>query len=153
MRQHRAVFVIYESCTGATLIQEIPDTDRKSRIDSNRDISIERIKAGVTVVFVAVDDNLFLGWIHDPVFPDAGLGVDHVLQTVVHLPAGRGDNLKNEVRSSRASAVGQLIRVADHGNVGFHPVLIIGVEVDGEGNRVNFAGSVVIGDILIKESS
>ena len=95
----------------------------------------------------------FLGRIHDPVFPDAGLGIDRVLQAIVHFAAGRGDNLKNEVRSSGASAVGQLIRIADHGNVGFHPVLIIGVEVDGEGSRVYLAGSVVIGDILIKESS
>ena len=67
-------FAIYGSCTGATLIQEIPDPDRKSRIDSNRDISIERIKAGVTVVFVAVDDNLFLCRIYDPVFTDTYSG-------------------------------------------------------------------------------
>ena len=67
-------FAIYGSCTDATLIQEIPDPDRKSRIDSNRDISIERIKAGVTVVFVAVDDNLFLCRIYDPVFTDTYSG-------------------------------------------------------------------------------
>ena len=146
-------FAIYGSCTGATLIQEIPDPDRKSRIDSNRDISIERIKAGVTVVFVAVDDNLFLGWIYDPVFPDTGLGIDHVLQAVVHFAAGRGDNLENEIWGSGASAVGQLIWIADHRDIRFHPVLVIGIEIDGEGGRVYLAGSVVIGDMLIKESS
>ena len=95
----------------------------------------------------------FLGRIHDPVFPDAGLGIDRVLQAIVHFAAGRRDDLENKVRSSGASAVGQLIWIADHGNIWFHPVFIIGVEVDGEGGRLNFARSVVIGDILIKESS
>ena len=141
-------FAIYGSCTDATLIQEIPDPDRKSRIDSNRDISIERIKAGVTVVFVAVDDNLFLCRIYDPVFTDTGLGVDHVLQAVVHLTAGRRDNLENEIRGSGASAVGELIRVADHGEIRFHPVLITGVKIDSEGSWIYTTWTAVITDVF-----
>ena len=94
----------------------------------------------------------FLGRIHDPVFPDAGLGIDRVLQAIVHFAAGRRDDLENKVRSSGASAVGQLIWIADYRDIRFHPVLVIGIEIDGEGGRVYLAGSVVISNVLIKES-
>ena len=75
---------------------------------------------------VLVDDNLFLCRIYDPVFTDTGLRVNHVLQTIVHLTAGRRDNLENEIWGSGASAVGQLIRIADLKRLNFI--------VDGEAN-------------------
>ena len=44
--------------------------DRQSRIDSDRDIRIERVKGWIAVTVIIVNHNFFFRWVYNPVFPD-----------------------------------------------------------------------------------
>lgn len=79
--------------------------------------------------------------IHNPVFADTRLRINAVFYPVVQFAARWGYNLEDEVRSSGASPISKLIRVADNRNIWFYPVFIICVKVDSEWGGVYFAVS------------
>ncbi len=57
---------------------------------------------------------------NDPVLPYPVLLVELELLHLVPGGTAPGDNLYNQVRGADASCIIQLLRVADHGNIGLH---------------------------------
>ena len=91
-----------------------------------------------------VNSNTLFRRIHNPVFADTRLRINAVFYPVVHFATGRRYNFYNQVRSSGASPISKLIRVADNRNIWLYPVFIIGVKVDSEWGRIYLAVAMVL---------
>ena len=135
------------------LFQQISDVDGQLREDAYRDIICKWKNRGRCIFFVPVHGGALLGRIDDPVFPDTGPGVQSVLGGIIHPAAGRGDDFDHQIRSSIASAVVQLGLVADYGDIWFHPVFVLRVQIDGEGGRIYLTCAVMVADILSQNES
>ena len=108
------------------------------------DISIERIKAGVTVVFVAVDDNLFLGWIYDPVFPDTSALIFRNFFYVIEAAAGRRYDLDTKVWRTINTFFDKPVELADYGNIRLDHCAVVTVELHIKRGRKDFTCTFVI---------
>ena len=92
-------------------------------------------------MLIHIDNGYFFIRIDDPVFPNAGLRIQGVFQTIVQLAAGGRDYLNHHVRSPQTAAFSQFGRVADNRKIRFHPVFILRIQIDGKGGGNDFAGT------------
>jgi len=124
------------------VFQKAADKDLQIRIQSGADRAVEREDDRSGVFGVTVYGSTFLLWIHDPVFLDPGLRIQSVLCGIIHPTTGRRDNFNDPVRSTETAMVMELVPVADYGDIRFHPIFIIGIQVHGErGHKQPLEGS------------
>ena len=131
------------------VFQKAADKDLQIRIQSDADRAVEREDDRSGVFGVTVYGSTFLLWIHDSVFLDSGLRIQSVLCGIIHPTTGRIDNFNDPVRSTETAMVMELVPVADYGDIRFHPIFIIGIQVHGERGHKQLAVSSMREDIFL----
>lgn len=60
---------------------------------------------------------------------------------IIHPPAAGGYNLDDKIRSTGASTVCQLVRIADDRKIRLYPVFVLTVQIDSKGGGIDLAVS------------
>lgn len=113
-------------------------------VDAHLYLIIKLINHRSSIILKAIYGSPFFGGIDYPIFSDTGIGIECHLDIIVQSSAGWGYNFNNKVWCTGATSICQFIFITDDRYIWFHPILIIGIQVDGKWSRIDFAGTMVI---------
>ena len=130
------------------IFQQFSYADGQAWVDSDRDILVKGIDHRGNIFFIMIDSYSLFCRIYDPVLPYTVLRINSIFNSIIQSAAGWRYNFKDKIRSPGASAAGQLNGIADHGNIRFDPITVIGIQINGKRSRIYTAVSIVIFDIV-----
>ncbi len=122
-------------------------------VDAHLYFIIKLINHRSCVILKAIYGGPFFGRVDYPAFTHPRLRIKRHLGIIVQSPAGRRHNFNNKVWCTGATSVCQFIFITDDRYIWFHPILIIGIQVDGERSWIDFTGTMVISDKFSKNHS